>query len=92
MILKGNVTVSNTLTGSISPAELLGFIRQTVNIPEGADVTLHVNVGGDRFFVDEDMPLEFTAIWSSATDGEAHEVPAKVVTTVPPATPQHEPS
>lgn len=90
MKLQGNVIVQNHLKGSISEEELLAFIRQTVAIPAGANVTFRflepddIIAGGGR--------LTFDAIWSDQQRGEEQELPAKVMTTVPPpAGIQHEP-
>lgn len=85
MKLQGNVTVQNHLVGSISEQELLGFIRQTVAIPAGASIVFM-----DKFTEGETRTWElgFEAIWSDTQRGDEQELPAKVVTTVPPAPPK----
>lgn len=85
MKLQGNVTVQNHLKGSLSEEELLGFIRQTVAIPAGANVAFRLQEPDD---LGAPVRLAFDAIWSDTQRGDEQELPAKVVTTVPPAPPK----
>lgn len=41
MKVQGKVTRTQTIEGSISPADLLALIRQTFDVPEGATATFH---------------------------------------------------
>lgn len=41
MKVAGKVTRTQTIEGSISPADLLALVRQTFDIPEGATATFH---------------------------------------------------
>ena len=41
MKVQGKVTRTQTIEGSISPADLLALVRQTFEIPEGATATFH---------------------------------------------------
>ncbi len=87
MKLQGNVTVQNHLKGTISKEEIVAFIRQTVAIPDNAAIELR------PLPEDEDgiEGVNFEAIWHSSQRGDEQNLPAKVMTTVPPATIQHEP-
>lgn len=86
MILKGNVTIGNKLDGSLDEEELVGFIRQTVNIPTDALVDFYIRTTqGERIDI---LRVNFEATWEVTQRGEEQVLPAKVVTTVPPAPPK----
>jgi hypothetical protein len=86
MKLQGNVTIQNHLKGSISKEELVAFIRQTVAIPAEASVTFSTSL--DNEFVLE--TLTFDAVWSGSQRGVEYDQPARVMTTVEPASPDAE--
>lgn len=82
MKLKGNVTISNHLSGSLDEREIVGFIRQTVEIPEGSTFDMYVtDTDGLRINITQ---VQFEVFWSSAQEGTARELPARVVTQVAP--------
>lgn len=79
MKVQGTVKRTQTIEGSISKAELLALVRETMNIPEGATATFYVNdyrpnvamVAGQwggmvsqTANIDESAPLKFTISWS----------------------------
>lgn len=67
------------LEGTISPTELAAFIRQTLEIPEGA--TLEFRAVAQEGEVSDDYPLEFKATWTGTKSAE-QTVPARAYTTV----------
>lgn len=77
--MKVTPNTKQTLDGSITHAELAAFLRQTFEIPEGADVEFFV--GDEEAVVDERQPLKFSAEWAGKPQAE-QAVPARVVTSV----------
>lgn len=79
MKVQGKVTRTQTIEGSISPADLLALIRRTFEVPEGATATFHA-LDSQRMTglmqaqmgwqptpivqVDDANPLRFRITWS----------------------------
>lgn len=74
MKVQGAITTTQTIKGSISKAELLAFVRETVHIPSNAAARFYVVAPAPYLhqgapvssFVDvtEDHRLQFTIEWS----------------------------
>lgn len=85
--MKVTPNTKQVLEGTIGPAELAAFLRQTIEIPEGATVVFKIKVpgGGDysnmTLDVTDEEPLHFTAEWSATKQSE-QTVAARVVTNV----------
>jgi hypothetical protein len=77
--VQGTVKRTQTIEGSISKAELLALVRETMNIPEGASAVFYVNdyrpnpaqlmgqyggMASSTAHIDESAPLKFTITWS----------------------------
>jgi phenylalanyl-tRNA synthetase beta subunit len=88
--MKVTPNTKQCLEGSISATELAAFLRQTLEIPEGARITFTFRVpgGGDYSNMDLEVtdaePLQFTAEWSGNKSAE-QTVPARAVVAVKPA-------
>jgi hypothetical protein len=85
--MKVTPNTKQCLEGTIGPAELAAFLRQTFEIPEGADVTFTFKVpgGGDysnmSLAVTDEDPLRFSAEWTGTKQAE-QVVSARVVANV----------
>lgn len=77
--MKVTPNTKQCLKGEISATELAAFLRQTLEIPEGAEITFS-NMNPD---VTDAEPLRFTAEWSGTKNAE-QTVPARVVVSVKP--------
>lgn len=81
--MKVTPNTKQVLEGTIHPAELAAFLRQTFEIPEGADIVFHVGDGVEDgpHEITIDQPLAFSAEWVGSKQAE-QVVSARVVTNV----------
>lgn len=68
MKVSGQVTTRQTLRGSIGEQELLAFVRQTLEIPQNANVRFFVRGYGSEVDIDIESPIEFTVSWEQTTE------------------------
>jgi hypothetical protein len=81
--MKVTPNTKQVLDGTIQPAELAAFLRQTFEIPEGADIRFRVGdgVADGPHEVTDAQPLAFAAEWTGTKQAE-QVVSARVVANV----------
>lgn len=79
--MKVTPNTKQVLTGSITATELAAFVRQTLEIPEGAKIKFARETADDEWEVTDDQPLAFSVEWTGKETAE-QTVPTRAYTTV----------
>lgn len=72
MKIQGSIVRQQTITGTITKADLVELILSTVEVPHGAEPRIFVTVpsGGDysgqQLLIGDDVTLEFVIRWEDA--------------------------